>query len=126
MTKTNYAENLALDTLIPTGVTRYVGLASAIVDEEAGSVTELAGTGYARQGHAFPAAAGGQKANSAELVFGPNGGESNWAQASHFFITDSAAGAGNVTYIGALVAPKTAEPGDSIRFPAGSLVCSEG
>lgn len=66
-TKTNTAANADLDTKYGAG-TWYVAALTAITSGAAGTVTEVAGGTYARQAITFGAAAGRQKANSAQIT----------------------------------------------------------
>lgn len=112
-----------------------LALFSTATDDSSGG-TEIDDTfDYARlavehaTGRTFSAASGGSTDNDQEWAFvAANGGD--WDQAVGMKIADasthslSTAGGGNYLFHGALTTPKTAEDGDVIRFPAGSLVVS--
>lgn len=91
---------------------------------EAGTGTELTGTGYARQqvtgGFTTPASGAAGCSNPAAITY-TNSGGTNWPAASHFGIFTASTGG---TYLGgaALAASKTVGPGDSATFAIGDLV----
>lgn len=103
----------------------YVGLATAVSDAEAGSVTEATFGSYARQQVAASAwtvpsvATDTQTAtNSANIEFPASTGTSNTI--THAFVADASSG-GNILFVGALDANKTIETGDIFRINAGNL-----
>ena len=103
----------------------YLGLATAVSDAEAGSVTEANFTNYARQQIAASgwtvtsSSADTQTAkNAADVSFPASGGTNNTI--THAFIVD-AASSGNILFVGALDANKTIESGDIFRVNANNL-----
>lgn len=103
----------------------YVGLATAVSDPEAGSLTEATFTNYARvqvaaSGWTVPAVGTDTQTatNAANVEFAASGGTSNTI--THAFIVD-AASSGNILFIGALDASKTIASGDIFRINAGNL-----
>ena len=76
---TNYAENKLLDHLLGTAAYTmpaqvYLALFTAVGDQEAGTVTEVATGAYARQAIDFSAAASGATSNSGVVSFTASGG----------------------------------------------------
>lgn len=109
------------------GITPYVGLFSAAPANDAGSGTELAGSGYQRQAITFGAPvtdAGNVRkvSNTNQITFGP--ATANWLQAVAFGIFDQQTG-GTLLYWDVLTTPKTVEQDDSGQFAPGSLVVKE-
>ena len=103
----------------------YLGLATAVSDAEAGSVTEANFSNYARQQIAASgwtvtsSSADTQTAkNAADVSFPASGGTNNTI--THAFIVD-AASSGNILFVGALDASKTIESGDIFRVNANNL-----
>lgn len=103
----------------------YVGLATAVSDPEAGSLTEATFTNYARvqvaaSGWTVPAVGTDTQTatNAANVEFAASGGTTNII--SHAFIAD-ASSSGNILFIGALDASKTIADGDIFRINAGNL-----
>lgn len=103
----------------------YVGLATAVSDAEAGTVTEATFTNYARQQVAasawtVPAVSTDTQTatNSANIEYPASGGTNNTI--THAFIAD-ASSSGNILFIGALDASKTIETGDIFRINASNL-----
>lgn len=131
MSKSDYLENKLLDHVLggpdyARPATVYLALFSA-APTDVGGGTELAGNGYARvavtnNSTNFPAAAGGSKSNGVEIAFAA--ATADWVQATHFAYFDAAA-AGNMLRWGALDNPVTAHTGESVKFPAGTLVATE-
>lgn len=135
MSKTNYLANAVLDfwlrgnpnNLTPPG-TVYVGLFSAVSDPDTPSVTELTGSGYARQAATFGATTAGngtsrRTTNSAAVTFGPATG-TDWPQAIAFGVFDALT-AGNMLYEGTLAVPKTVQVDDSASFAIDTLIVEE-
>lgn len=88
---------------------------------EAGTGTETAYTGYARQASAWTALdASGQTKNSATITFPANGNASASVGITHAALFDAAVG-GNMLLHGPLAAPKTLEVGDVLSFAANAL-----
>jgi hypothetical protein len=103
----------------------YVGLATAVSDAEAGTVTEATFTNYVRRAIVASAwtvpavSTDAQTAqNNAAVEWPASGGTNNTI--THAFIAD-AASSGNILFIGALDASKTIETGDIFRINANNL-----
>ena len=119
----NYLENKFLDhvfrnTAYTPAATVYLALFTAVADGEAGTVTEVAGNGYARQAVAFDAAASGATANAALESFTASGG--NWGTITHVGLYD-ASSAGNLLAYCALTTPRTINDGETFIVAAGDL-----
>jgi len=107
------------------GDSLYVGLATAVTDPEAGTVTEANFVNYARQNVTAAnwtvtgAGVDTQTAkNSANIDWPASGGTTNII--THAFIADAVTG-GNILFIGALDAPKTIEDTDIFRINLNNL-----
>ena len=103
----------------------YVGLATAVSDAEAGSLTEATFGSYARQqvtaaNWTLASASTNQQTvvNAANIEFPASSGTSNTV--THAFLVD-AASSGNILFVGALDASKTIATGDIFRINAGNL-----
>ena len=103
----------------------YVGLATAVSDAEAGSLTEATFGSYARQqvtaaNWTLASASTDQQTvtNAANIEFPASSGTSNTV--THAFLVD-AASSGNILFVGALDANKTIATGDIFRINAGNL-----
>ena len=103
----------------------YVGLATAVSDAEAGSLTEATFGSYARQqvtaaNWTLASASTDQQTvtNAANIEFPASTGTSNTV--THAFLVD-AASSGNILFVGALDANKTIATGDIFRINAGNL-----
>ena len=103
----------------------YVGLATAVSDAEAGSLTEATFGSYARQqvtaaNWTLASASTDQQTvtNAANIEFPASTGTSNTV--AHAFLVD-AASSGNILFVGALDANKTIATGDIFRINAGNL-----
>jgi len=103
----------------------YVGLATAVSDAEAGTLTEANFGAYARQqvtAANWTLAAGATDTqtvtNAANIEYSASTGTNNTV--THAFIAD-AASSGNILFVGALDASKTIETGDIFRINAGNL-----
>ena len=103
----------------------YVGLATAVSDAEAGSLTEATFGSYARQqvtaaNWTLASASTNQQTvvNAANIEFPASSGTSNTV--THAFLVD-AASSGNILFVGALDASKPIAPGDIFRINAGNL-----
>lgn len=121
MSLSNNAETLTLKWLLTTdAVTRptawYVALFTSD-PAEAGSGTEVSGTGYARTAGTF-SVTGDTAANTANIEF-PVAGAS-WGTITHAAIFDASSG-GNMIGYGALASAKTIASGDVLRVPTGQL-----
>ena len=130
---TTYLENKILDFLFKNnsssfatpGNSIYVGLATAVSDAEAGSLTEATFGSYARQqvtaaNWTLASSSADQQTvtNAANIEFPASTGTSNTV--THAFIVD-AASSGNILFVGALDANKTIATGDIFRINAGNL-----
>jgi hypothetical protein len=103
----------------------YVGLATAVSDAEAGTLTEANFGAYARQqvtAANWTLAASATDAqtvtNANNIEYSASTGTNNTV--THAFIAD-AASSGNILFVGALDASKTIETGDIFRINAGNL-----
>ena len=103
----------------------YVGLATAVSDPEAGTLTEATFTNYARQqvtAANWTLASGGTDAqtvtNAANIEYPASGGTTETI--THAFVVD-AASSGNIMFVGALDASKSIASGDIFRINAGNL-----
>lgn len=103
----------------------YVGLATAVSDAEAGSLTEATFGSYARQqvtaaNWTLASSSTDQQTvtNAANIEFPASTGTSNTV--THAFLVD-AASSGNILFVGALDANKTIATGDIFRINAGNL-----
>lgn len=119
----NYAENalinhLLRNTALTPPTTVYLALFTGLTDAEAGTGTEVAASGYARQAVTFDAPSDGATANAAALEFGPLAGTGTVTHAALF---DAASGGNALTAVKALAAPKAWTAGDTIVFAAGDL-----
>lgn len=119
----NYAENalvnhLLRNTALTPPTTVYLALFTAVTDAEAGTGTEVAAGGYARQAVTFDAPSNGATQNGGNVDFGPLSGSGT---ATHAAIFDAATAGNALTAIKALAAPKAWSDGDTIRFVAGDV-----
>jgi len=103
----------------------YVGLATAVSDAEAGTLTEATFGAYARQqvtaaNWTLAASATDTQTitNANNIEYSASTGTNNTV--THAFIAD-AASSGNILFVGALDASKTIETGDIFRINAGNL-----
>ena len=130
---TTYLENKLLSFLFKNnagslstpGDSIYVGLATAVSDAEAGSLTEATFGSYARQqvtaaNWTLASSSADQQTvtNAANIEFPASTGTSNTI--THAFIVD-AASSGNILFVGALDANKTIDSGDIFRINASNL-----
>ena len=119
----NYLENELYDHVLrnaaytsPTTV--YVALFTAVTDAEAGTGTEVAVSGYARQAVTMGAPTNGAGSNTAAVTFGPL---SSTGTATHAALFDAATAGNALTAIKALSASKAWTANDSIEFAIGDL-----
>ena len=122
MSFSNYLETEILDHVFAGAAytapsTKYLALFTAIADGEAGSVTELSGSAYARQTVAFTTS-GNTTSNNAAVEFPTATG--NWGTVTHVGVYD-ASSSGNLMAYATLSASKTIETGDVFRVPSGDL-----
>jgi len=130
---TTYLENKLLSLIFKNnagsfstpGDSIYVGLATAVSDAEAGSVTEATFGSYARQqvtaaNWTLASSSADQQTikNAANIEFPASTGTTNTV--THAFIVD-AASSGNILFIGALDASKTIATGDIFRINTNNL-----
>jgi len=130
---TTYLENKILDFLFKNnsssfatpGNSIYVGLATAVSDAEAGSLTEATFGAYARQqvtaaNWTLTSSSADTQTikNAANIEFPASTGTNNTI--SHAFIVD-AASSGNILFVGALDASKTIATGDVFRINTNNL-----
>lgn len=119
----NYLENalynhVLRNTAMTSPTTVYLALFTAVTDAEAGTGTEVAASGYARQAVTFGAPTNGAGSNSGAVTFGPLSGSGT---ATHAALMDAESGGNALTAIKALAASKTWADGDSIQFAAGDI-----
>jgi len=130
---TTYLEHALLDFIFKNnsesfttpGDSIYVGLATAVSDPEAGTVTEATFTNYARQqvtAANWTLTSIGTDAqtvtNAANIEYPASGGTDNTI--THVFIADALT-SGNILFVGALDASKGISSGDIFRINAGNL-----
>lgn len=135
----DFLENSLVDQIFrgqtaPTTSTLYIGLYTSAPSDTGGG-TELSGSGYARVSVTSSLAnwAGTQSTGSTVASSGTGGATSNngaitfpeptsgWGQVQAFGVFDAATG-GNLLFHGSLTINKTINEGDTVTFPAGSLV----
>lgn len=135
---TTYLEHAVLDFIFKNnsesfttpGDSIYIGLATAVSDPEAGTVTEVNTTtedaNYARQQVtaanwtlASVATDAQTVTNAANIEYSASSGISSYT-VTHVFIADAST-SGNILFIGALDANKTIASGDIFRINAGNL-----
>lgn len=131
---TTYLENKLLSLIFKNnagsfstpGDSIYVGLATAVSDAEAGSLTEATFGSYARQqvtaaNWTLASSSTDQQTikNAANIEFPASTGTTNTV--THAFIVD-AASSGNILFIGALDASKTIATGDIFRINTNNLI----
>ena len=85
---------------------------------EAGSGTEVSGSGYARQVITFTAASGGVSSNNAAVSFTASGG--SFGTVTHVGIYDALT-SGNLLYSGTAGTPTTISSGQTAIFNAGDI-----
>tara|TARA_Y100000310_G_scaffold338385_1_gene427884 strand:- start:1229 stop:1612 length:384 start_codon:yes stop_codon:yes gene_type:complete len=122
MSFTNYLETEILDHVFAGAAysapgTLYIGLFTAISDGEAGSVTEVSGSAYARQTMAFTTS-GATTSNNAAVEFPTATG--SWGTITHVGIFDAST-SGNLMVYATLTASKAITTGDVFRVPSGDL-----
>jgi len=135
---TTYLENKLLSFLFKNnagslstpGDSIYVGLATAVSDAEAGSLTEVntstQDANYTRQqvnaaGWTLASSSTDQQTvtNAANIEFSASSGVATYT-VTHAFIADAAT-SGNILFVGALDASKAIASGDIFRINAGNL-----
>ena len=130
---TTYLENKLLSLIFKNnagsfsspGDSIYVGLATAVSDAEAGSLTEATFGAYARKqvtaaNWTLTSSSADQQTvtNAAAIEFLASTGTDNTI--THAFLADALTG-GNILFVGALDNDKTIETGDIFRFNASNL-----
>lgn len=135
---TTYLENKILDFLFKNnsssfaspGNSIYIGLATAVSDAEAGTLTEVntstQDANYTRQqvqasGWTLASSSTDQQTvtNAANIEYSASSGVANYT-VTHAFIADASTG-GNILFVGALDVNKTIQSGDIFRINAGNL-----
>lgn len=133
---TTYLENKLLNHIFKNtafttpGNSIYVGLATAVSDAEAGTLTEVNSTtedtNYARQqvnaaGWTVPASSTDTQTakNNANIEFSASSGGASYT-VTHVFIADALT-SGNILFVGALDASKTIASGDIFRINTNNL-----
>ena len=135
---TTYLENKILDFLFKNnssafatpGNSIYVGLATAVSDAEAGTLTEVSTSAedanYTRQqvqasGWTLSSAATDQQTvtNASNIEYSASSGIASYT-VTHAFIADAAT-SGNILFVGALDVSKTIASGDIFRINAGNF-----
>ena len=122
MSFTNFLETEILDHVFAGAAytapgTKYLALFTAISDGEAGSVTELSGSAYARQSVAFTTS-GNTTSNNAAVEFPTATG--SWGTVTHVGVYD-ASSSGNLMAYATLSSSKAIATGDVFRVPSGDL-----
>jgi hypothetical protein len=122
MSFTNFLETEILDHVFAGAAytapsTKYLALFTAISDGEAGSVTELSGSSYARQTVAFTTS-GATTSNNAAVEFPTASG--SWGTVTHVGVYD-AVSSGNLMCYATLSSSKAIDTGDVFRVPSGDL-----
>lgn len=137
---TNYAENKVIDAVLRgqslgAPATWHIALLTAVSSAETGSVTECAGTGYAREAvtanttewsgtqsagsTSASSGTGGRSSNNNVIDFGTAGG-GDWGTITHVAFYDAST-SGNAWIIRALDSSKVINSGDPVYFPADDL-----
>ena len=122
MSFTNFLETEILDHVFAGAAysapgTHYLALFTAISDGEAGSVTELSGSAYARQSVAFTTS-GNTTSNNAAVEFPTASG--SWGTVTHVGVYDAST-SGNLMAYATLSSSKAIATGDVFRVPSGDL-----
>jgi len=122
MSFTNFLETEILDHVFAGAAytapgTHYLALFTAVADGEAGSVTELSGSAYARQSVAFTTS-GNTTSNNAAVEFPTATG--SWGTVTHVGVYDAQT-SGNLMAYATLSSSKTIDTGDVFRVPSGDL-----
>jgi len=105
----------------------YIGLWTATLDDTATGSTagEVSGGSYARQ-QVVQSDANWTAPGAAGLIDNVNAitfpqATANWGTITDVMIVDTASGAGNCLFYGALTTPKTVNSGDTFKFNVGDL-----
>ena len=124
MSASDYWENVILDTLIETNL--WVGLSTADPGEDAATLAEPSGNGYARvavTAATWDAASGGSKDNGAAITFAEASG--NWGTITHFCLFDAVSG-GNMLASAELTGGVSVTTGKIPRFVAAAFAVTCG
>lgn len=118
----DYLENAILDHALGVDamvapITVYVALFTSN-PTDAGTGTEVSGSGYSRKAVTFSVASGGSTTNSTDVTFDIASGA--WGTVTHLGIYDSAS-AGNLLFHGAFSQSKSIESNDQFKIPSGNL-----
>lgn len=135
---TTYLENKILDFLFKNnsssfatpGNSIYIGLATAVSDAEAGTLTEVNTTtqdaNYTRQqvqasGWTLASSSTDQQTvtNASNIEFSASSGVASYT-VTHTFVADASTG-GNILFVGAVDTSKTIDSGDIFRINAGNF-----
>ena len=118
----NYLENELLDHALGTGAftaPSNVYLALFTSDPtDAGSGTEVSGSGYSRQLITFGASSGGTASNSSEETFTASGGD--FGTVTHIGLFDAST-SGNLLFHGALDTSRSVVDGGTLTFAVGDI-----
>lgn len=119
----DYLEDAFLDHFLGTSSTSspatiYVGLHTAD-PTDAGTGTEVSGSGYARQSIAFDASSSGTASNSAAVEF-PAASGGDFGTVTHIGIWDALT-SGNLLFHSALTTSKTISDGDIFKVAASGI-----
>jgi hypothetical protein len=130
MSFSDYWELEILDHILNDGAytapTIYVGLSTADPGDDAATLAEPSGNGYARVSTAaadWNAASGGSKTNANAVTFPAATG--NWGTITYICLFDAAT-SGNLLASGLLTASKIVVSGQTLSFPASSITVSLG
>lgn len=102
--------------LVTTG--HFVGLISAVTNELAGTVTEIAPASYARQAITWTAITAGQFSNTADILFPATAGTASY---THVGIWSAVTG-GTLKYVYTIGSTKTYDSVNQPKISAGALV----
>lgn len=130
MSFSNYWELEILDHIMNDGAysapTIYVGVSTADPGDDAATLAEPSGNGYARVSTAaadWNAASGGSKTNANAVTFPEASG--SWGTLTYICLFDADSG-GNLLASGALTSPQAITTAQTLRFPASSITISLG
>tara|TARA_R110002167_G_scaffold30764_7_gene101635 strand:+ start:872 stop:1258 length:387 start_codon:yes stop_codon:yes gene_type:complete len=118
----NFAENEMLDHMLGTGA--YTAPSNVFLSlwtsdpTDAGSGTELSGSGYVRKDINFGASSSGVATSSGVVTFDTASG--SWGTVTHIGIHD-AVSSGNLLFHGALTASKAIGSGDVMQIANGAI-----
>lgn len=125
--KTNWFEDAVLNVwrnaAVPAVAQPYLALFTVVTDGETSTVTEVAGTNYARTAITFGAPSGGSMANT-NLVAFPTPGAGGWGTVVGWGIMDAAT-VGNMGYYSDQTPNKTINQDDAVEVAIGAITISE-